>query len=272
MTELFTVFGADGFVGKRLVQKLTMAGHVVQSVGREDDYRTKWGDLGHVIYCVGITGSRYKTEQFRVVDAHVSAMANVLEHGRYTSLLYMSSARTYEESLTGTSEGAEFRVDPSDISDFYNLSKLMGESLILNSGIHSARIVRVSYAVDIAEDSTDNVTEFIRAARRGRVRFVAHQNSVKDYVVMDDVLTVMPFIAMHGRSSLYNLASGVNTSTSEIASLLATELGCAIEFADEEPVRSPLPIDISLLAAEMSFSPQPVLDYARQVIRSGQPL
>ena len=270
MTELFTVFGADGFVGRRLVQKLIADGHEVLSIGREDDHRVRRRDLGHAIYCVGVTGSRYKTEQFRVVDAHVSAMANVLEHGGYTSFLYMSSARTYEESLTGTNESAEFRVDPSNISDFYNLSKLMGESLILNAGIHSARIVRVSYAVDIAEDSTDNVTEFIRAARRGMVRFVAHRNSVKDYVVMDDVLSVMPRIAMHGKASLYNLASGVNTSTSEIAALLMSETGCEIDFADEEPVRSPLPIDISQLTAELSFRPQLVLDYARRVIRSGQ--
>lgn len=271
MTELFTVFGADGFVGKRLVQKLSNDGHEVQSVGREDDYREKWRDLGHVVYCVGVTGSRYKTEQFRVVDAHISAMANVLEHGSYTSFLYMSSARTYEESLSGTNENAAFRVDPSNISDFYNLSKLMGESLILNSGIPSARIVRVSYAVDIAGDSTDNVTEFIRAAGRGSVRFVAHRDSVKDYVVMEDVLSAMPKIAMHGRSAVYNLASGVNTSTSDIAALLASETGCVIEFADEEPIRSPQPIDISLLVSEMSFRPQLLLDYARQVIRSEKP-
>lgn len=271
MTSLFTVFGSDGFVGKRLVQKLMSDGHVVQTVGRGDDFKAKWRDLGHVLYCVGITGSRYKTEQFRVVDAHISAMADVLEHGSYTSFLYMSSARTYEETLAGTDERAQFKVDPSNISDFYNLSKLMGESLILNAGIHSARIVRVSYAVDITEDSTDNITQFIRDARHGSVRFVAHRDSVKDYIVMNDVLTIVPKIATDGKSILYNLASGVNTSTSDIAALLASETGCVVDFADEEPVRSPRPIDISLLVSEMSFSPQLLLDYARQVIRSGKP-
>jgi nucleoside-diphosphate-sugar epimerase len=268
MTELFTVFGADGFVGRRLVARLAGQGHVVQPVGRDDDFLKKRANLGHVLYCAGVTGSRFKTEQFRVVDAHVSAMAKVLEHAKYESFLYMSSARTYEESLEGTSESAQFRVDPSRISDFYNLSKLMGESLILNSGVNSARIVRVSYAVDIADDSTDNITEFVRAARSGMVRFLAHRDSVKDYVVMEDILSVMPHIALHGEATTYNVASGRNTSTREIAEMLVEETGCAVDFADEESIRSPLPIDVTLLKREMSFSPQSVLDYARRVIRS----
>jgi hypothetical protein len=50
--------------------------------------------------------------------------------------------------------------------------------------------------------------------------------------------------------------------------MLVEETGCAVEFADEETIRSPLPIDVTLLKREMSFSPQSVLDYARRVIRS----
>ena len=272
MTELFTVFGADGFVGRRLVQRLRNDGHQVQVVGRGDRLETFFPDLGNVMYCVGVTGSRFKTEQFRVIDAHISSMARVLEHGKYSSFLYMSSARTYEESLDNTAESTRFRVNPSNISDFYNLSKLMGESLILNSGISKARIVRVSYAVDIAEDSTDNLTEFIRAARLGAVNFTAHPDSTKDYVVMGDVLDVMPQVALSGVSPLYNLASGVNISTREIGALLEEEYGCSVTYLAEEPLRSPTQIDISLLRSEFSFKPQSVLDYARQVMRSKAPL
>ena len=50
MTELFTVFGADGFVGRRLVARLAGQGHVVQPVGRDDDFLKKWENLGHVLY------------------------------------------------------------------------------------------------------------------------------------------------------------------------------------------------------------------------------
>ena len=268
MTELFTVFGADGFVGRRLVHRLKESGHQVQIVGRSDPLETYFSNLGHVMYCVGVTGSRFKTEQFRVIDAHVSSMARVLEHGKYSSFLYMSSARTYEESLDNATESAQFKINPSNISDFYNLSKLMGESLVLNSGVAKAQIVRVSYAVDFAEDSTDNLTEFIRAARLGSVNFIAHPDSTKDYVVMGDILDVMPQVALSGNSSLYNLASGMNTSTREIGVMLEEEFGCSVSYLSEEPLRSPCEIDISLLKAEFSFKPQSVLDYARQVARS----
>ena len=268
MSELFTVFGSDGFVGKRLVTRLTDLGHQVQTVGRSENFQTKYSTLGHVMYCAGVTGSRFKTEQFRVVNAHVSLLAEVLECGKFTTFLYMSSARMYEESLDGTSVGASFRVDPWQVSDFYNLSKLMGESLILQSGISSARIVRVAYAVDYAEDSTDNVTHFIRSARKGHVRFTAHRESVKDYVVMKDIVEMLPLLALDGSSKMYNLASGMNTSTNELAQMLIEETGCGVEFANEEELRAPYPIDISLLESEFSYRPQSVVEYARQVIRS----
>ena len=270
MTELFTVFGADGFVGRRLVKQLTTNGHHVQSVGRESVTSSIMNDLGHVMYCAGVTGSRFKTEQFNVVDAHVSAMSKILERGRYSSFLYMSSARVYEESLADTSESASFKVNPHDISDFYNLSKLMGESLILNSGISEARIARVSYAVDFADDSSDNISNFIREALAGEVRFSAHRKSTKDYVVMDDILEMMPKIAVHGKSSIYNLASGYNVSTDEIADLLVSETGCRVKFDEGEMLRSPRSIDVSLLTDEFSYQPQRLLDYARRVIRGAK--
>ena len=83
MSEKFTVFGADGFVGRRLVSRLQRDGHSVTSVGRGDEIDLKSVDLGHAMYCVGVTGSRFKTEQFKVVDAHVSSMARELEYGRF---------------------------------------------------------------------------------------------------------------------------------------------------------------------------------------------
>lgn len=270
MTELFTVFGADGFVGRRLVKQLTTNGHHVQSVGRESVTSSIMNDLGHVMYCAGVTGSRFKTEQFNVVDAHVSAMSKILERGRYSSFLYMSSARVYEESLADTSESASFKVNPHDISDFYNLSKLMGESLILNSGISEARIARVSYAVDFADDSSDNISNFIREALAGEVRFTAHRKSTKDYVVMDDILEMMPKIAVHGKSSIYNLASGYNVSTDEIADLLVSETGCRVKFDEGEMLRCPRSINVSLLENEFSYQPQRLLDYARRVIRGAK--
>jgi nucleoside-diphosphate-sugar epimerase len=269
MSEQFTVFGSDGFVGRRLVNKLVGDGHKVLAVRRGDVLDLVNTDLGHVMYCVGVTGSRFKTEQFNVVDAHVSSMARILEKSRFASFLYMSSARVYEESLTGTEVTARFGVDPSSISDFYNLSKLMGESLILNCDVPNVRIARVSYAVDFADDSTDNISVFLRDAMKGSVIFTAHEQSVKDYVVMNDVLGILPRIALHGKNSIYNVASGVNVSTRQIADLLVEETGCSIEFVHGEQIRNPQPIDISLLVNEMSYRPTSLLDYARQVIQQG---
>lgn len=85
---------------------------------------------------------------------------------------------------------------------------------------------------------------------------------------MGDVLKMLPEVALRGKSRIYNLASGMNTSTSEIAKVLVDETGCGVEFTNEEELRSPDPIDVSLLQAEFSYQPQSVVEYARDVIRT----
>jgi nucleoside-diphosphate-sugar epimerase len=98
---------------------------------------------------------------------------------------------------------------------------------------------------------------------------LANRNSTKDYVVLDDVVDILPKIALDGKFRVYNIASGQNISTEEIAKTLAGMTGCRVEFLDTEPVRSPRTIDISRIQNEFGYRPQSVLDYAKTVITSG---
>ena len=134
----FTVLGAQGFIGPRLVAHLASEGHRVFAPPRHADW--SGAHLGHVIYAVGVTHD-FAARPFDTIAAHVSRFAELLSDGRFDSLVYLSSTRVYQ-GLSGTvDESADLIVNPTRPGDLYNLSKLTGESLALASG-GPVRIVR----------------------------------------------------------------------------------------------------------------------------------
>ncbi len=89
----FTVLGATGYIGSRLVAHLQAQGHTVWAPARGDaEVFTR--PLGHVMYCVGLTAD-FRTRPFDTVDAHVGLLAEVLRRAQFESLLYLSSTRVY---------------------------------------------------------------------------------------------------------------------------------------------------------------------------------
>ena len=83
----FTVLGASGYIGSRLVAHLRAQGHTVWAPARGDaEVFTR--PLGHVMYCVGLTAD-FRTRPFDTVDAHVGLLAEVLRRAQFDSLLYL---------------------------------------------------------------------------------------------------------------------------------------------------------------------------------------
>ena len=87
--------------------------------------------------------------------------------------------------------------------------------------------------------------------------------------MLDDVVGILPKIALNGKLRVYNVAGGKNISTDEIAKTLEGITGCKVAFLDTDPVRSPRVIDISRIQNEFGYRPQSVLDYAKTVVASG---
>ena len=117
------VFGAHGFIGRHLCGHLRSEGWEVLALGRGDD-AWRGQPLGHIFYCVGLTAD-FRSHPFETIDAHVSFATEVLRQADFESFLYCSSTRVYA-GCERAIETARLEVDPSDPSDLYNLSKLMG--------------------------------------------------------------------------------------------------------------------------------------------------
>ena len=206
---LFTVLGAKGFIGSRLSAALTDGGHEVFAPSR--GARLNDRPLGHVIYAIGVTGD-FRSRPLDTMAAHVCRLLEVLGDGSFESLTYLSSTRVYQRvravGAQGVDETAAIGADPLDPGDLYNLSKLSGESLCLHGG-RPAQVVRLSNVYGAGDESQNFLSSIIRdAVQTGHVTLTAAAESAKDYVSLEDVVTLLPRIALGARGGIYNLASG----------------------------------------------------------------
>lgn len=246
----FTVLGATGFIGKRLVESLQCRGlDVYFPTSKERGWQKELlgRDLGHVFYCIGLTAD-FRQRPFDTVEAHVCLLRKILEHGRMKSLTYLSSTRVYEGAAT-TDELTTLQGNPANPGHLYNFSKLMGESLCHNSG-RSTKVVRLSNVYGRGMGQQNFLSSVLKeAAETGRLQFLTSPKSSKDFISLEEVVRLLPRIVIDGRHAIYNLASGRNTTNADIARVLERE-GVEVCFAPEAAEWSFPNIDIKRLEGE----------------------
>ncbi len=163
----------------------------------------------------------------------------------------------------GQSQGAEdaaLSVNPHDPSDLYNLSKLMGESMCLASGRSGVRVARLSNVVGADDAESSNfLPSLLRDARAGHITLRTDLASAKDYIHIEDVLHLLPRIALQGRQSMYNVASGQQVTHGQWVDRLVAKTGCTVQVLENAPVVHFAPVDVTRIQAEFGFEPRPVL-------------
>lgn len=252
MSPEFTVLGAGGRIGRALVATLAER-HRVAAVDRAalPGFLASAHDAGHVISCIGLTGD-FRTRPLDTAEAHVGVTARVLARGGFASFLYLSSTRVYARAAT-THEDTALAALPGDPSDLYNLSKLTGEALCLSDPRPAVRVARLSNVTAHVPDADTFLGQVMREGRAtGRVLLRQAPGSAKDYIALDDVVGLLPRIALAGKARLYNVASGRNTTHGAIADLLWARCGWTVEFVPDAPEFTFPPIDIARLDREFA--------------------
>jgi len=248
-----TILGGAGLIGRALHSALEK----IEVEVFEPDIRNsslKNENLGNVINCIGITND-FVSRKNELIEAHVLVVENILKHARFESFLNLSSTRVYE-STDSSSELGDVAVNPHGISNLYNLSKLLSESLVLNHNIPTARVVRLSYAIDdVFFEGNDPISHILKNSDSGRINIAENPESEKDYVFLSQSVEILIKIALFGEDRIYNVASGVNTSFSQLRILANEYFGLEIILDGESKIRNPPLIDNSKIRREFNFEP-----------------
>lgn len=254
---MFTVLGASGFIGSRIVRALDARALPYRAPQRGDDLRGM--PLGDVLYSIGLTAD-FRRRPYDTVRAHVCHLLSLLEGADFESFLYLSTTRLYGKAGS-TGEDVSLVVNPHDPSDLYNLSKLMGESVCLATNRPNVRIARLSNVYGDDFSSENFLSSVIRdAVMQGHVTLHTSRASAKDYVSIDDVVQLLPRIAREGRQRMYNVASGMNTTNAEILDVVRQQTGCRVEWSEDAETIAFPPIRIDRICDEFDYAPSPIVD------------
>lgn len=252
--ERYTVLGSTGFIGSNLVKFLRAKGGEVYAPSRIENLRGK--ELGTVFYCIGMTAD-FRKKPLETIDAHVNVLKSVLQETNVKRLIYLSSTRVYQNN-ENTNTDAALRVNPHKFDDIYNITKILGESICLS---HSklCKVVRVSNVLGLDPKKSNFLYSLIEQMKtRSKVVIQQSPEDAKDYVDIEDVCDLLYKIGTRGNKNIYNLASGINISNREIASLLVKKKpeGTVEFLADKKLIHFPV-MDISSLQEEFTYRPMP---------------
>jgi len=261
----YTVIGAGGFIGSRVVAALAADGCEVEAPGRGADLTTR--DLGRVIYCAGLTGD-YRTRPFDTVEAHAALVSRILQAGRYERLVYLSSTRLYQ--TTGAAIGREdapLNLDPGDREQVYELSMALGENLAVNRSDGRGCAARLSYVFDWTEGAEGFLAGWFAQARAGReITIASTPEDGRDFIHVSDVIRALRAMADQPVNEIVNVASGRTTTNAEIAEVFEAA-GWRVRFTGDAPAAAPTRADIGRLRA-LGLEPRPALEVIAGYLKS----
>jgi nucleoside-diphosphate-sugar epimerase len=254
----FTVLGASGFIGGALSTRLADAGHEVIRARRNELKSLQGNDLGHVFYSLGVDDAHNNLHG--AFEAHIAHLVEVLRHFTYSSVTYLSSTRLYLGAHSSR-EDADLIIRFDDENAIYNATKIAGERICFTTKHPAVRVVRLSNVIGFAPRGISLIPTLFKNAIKARgISLTISPLSAKDYIALDDVLDLLPRIAVQGTQRCYNMASGINITLGEIVAQIVRAFPSPVEWrADGETVIFPT-IDVDRIRSEFSFLPRPPLE------------
>ena len=263
---MITVLGASGFIGSNLIRHLQQNGIEHQAPGRHE--RLAGRELGHVIYCIGLTGD-FRDRPLDAVEAHVSKLLETIRNAKFDSILYLSSIRVYRGSAGIAREADELRFNPADFEDIYTLSKATGEAVVLALGSRG-RVARISNVYGLDDDKSFLGSIIHDALDEGAITLRSSLESERDYISVDALAPLLVRIATSGRQQIYNVAGGENLTNAEVTAAISALTGCSVSVIAGAPTTGFAHIDCSRVRDEFGFAPPRLLDDLPRLIAGGR--
>jgi nucleoside-diphosphate-sugar epimerase len=248
---MVTVLGASGFIGSHLVNSLISKGIDYYAPVRDENLSGR--NLGDLVYCIGLT-SDFRNKPYDTFESHICKLSQVLQHSEFNSFTYLSSTRIYINNVDKVDENSKLTVDVNDPNDLFNISKIGGEVLIMNSKRNKVRIIRLSNVYGDDYNSTNFLSSIIKdAILLKKVVLHSTADSAKDYISVKDAVDLILNISLTGKNQIYNVATGFNIRNDEILNIIQAETGCNIEYhLDSKKIIFPI-IDNNRIVREFKF-------------------
>jgi nucleoside-diphosphate-sugar epimerase len=254
----FTILGASGFLGGQLAARLSAKGHEVLRPSRGELNSLRSYDLGHVFYCLGTDNT--KADPYGAFTSHVAYLADLLRFSAFSSLTYLSSTRIYLGARCSR-EDSDLPILRDDDNAIFNAMKIAAEQICFADRNPTVRAVRLSSVIGVAPHGISLIPMLIKnALNEGKIRLTISSRSSRDYIAIDDVLELLPRIALEGKWRCYNVASGLNVTLGEIVGVIERELSSVGEWQPDAPTVVYPIIDIDRIRTEFSFKPRSALD------------
>jgi nucleoside-diphosphate-sugar epimerase len=255
----FTIIGGGGFIGSYLAKYIKDLGHDVYIPSKELNNFNGY-DLGVIFYCAGYTED-YLNNPVQTIQAHVTDFANLLNHAKYKSIVYLSSTRIYDgiASVSSLHENLQLSVSPLNKRHLFDISKLCGESLALSYDASRIKIARVSCVFNSEKDPKGFLpkllSEIKKAAPGGIIKINSSSTNFRDYIHISDVAKGLMAIALSGKEQIYNVASGINISNKKLADLIYQFTNVSIHYTEPEKLVSNIAVNVTRMKDEFAWGP-----------------
>lgn len=261
---MYTIFGGRGFIGSNIVNKLNENNMNVY-IPEKNDESVYGKNLGRIIYCAGLT-SDFRKRPYETVEAHVSYLSKILKNTHFESFVYISSTRVYFDSTSGNEESS-LQVNPNHLDDLFNISKLMGESICLNSGKDNIKVARISNVCGDDFTSNNFLYSIIKdAVEKKEIILNTTLDSEKDYIRIEDVVNMILEVSNQGKNGIYNIAAGKNISNEVIINILKEITNCSVKVSENAAVIKFPIIEIDKIKEEFNFIPPEPKDIIKDLV------
>lgn len=221
------VTGADGFIGKRLVEKLEKIGCKVFTHTKKDgdiaDCEFGYDSIDHVIHLAALTfvpASWENSKEFYRVN--VMGTQNILEFCRKSG----SSLTFFSTYVYGKPKSLPVKENhPVDPNTPYNHSKVMSESLcdFYNKAFNIDITVLRPFNI-YGKGQSDNflVPAIIRQVVDNSIDTISVMDLTpkRDYIYIDDLIEAVIATINQKGYNIYNLGSGYSLSVKEVIDII----------------------------------------------------
>jgi nucleoside-diphosphate-sugar epimerase len=236
--------GHTGFIGRRLVKRLVTDGvTVLPLMGNIQDARTWHAEFDILYHLAGSRPSTFAQSAAEAFRVDVGGILNALVACRKNRarLVLTSSCAVYARSKLGPLSEKH----PLQPTGPYGMSKLICETICRDfSKIHpvSCTVLRLFNAYGPSQSVEFLIPYLIRCAQNGLVASIAHPDSCRDFVHVDDVVDALVSAAhLDTDWSVFNVGSGQARSVREVVEILGTMRGAPLSY--REVACGPDPVD-----------------------------